>query len=120
MEPSQPTVFFQINLSFLLEYGEDAIEKLRKTFGVFRENQGKAGCVFVPHENVKELAGMDKRLWQAYCGVVEEFRDRGVSVLEDPRQAEAAAASCAAYYGNAGAFAHRFRACGKPVMLMAV
>ncbi len=112
-------VVYYVTISFLMEYGSQAIDKMRRSLTVFAENSERITVVLLPQEAVlKDLARLDDALWNQYMELVSEIGDRWKNCIYDSdgvtyRHIDL----CDAFYGDPGMLPRQCVLKNKPVML---
>lgn len=112
-------LLYYTSISFLLEYKERAIEKVKDTFALFKETQGIV-CVFSTDENIRTLEQINPELWEAFDGLLKEFKECKIGIYDEQNQAEYYLEVYDAYYGDGGYLGHESVKQGIPVMLRAM
>lgn len=111
-------LLYQVNVPFLLQYKETAIEKIRYTFSVIGKSGEKLVCVFSPHETIRGLGDFDADLNVKFQRVLQEVKEYENVIVDEAGEADRHIERYAGYYGNAGELAHKCRRQGIPVMIM--
>lgn len=110
-------VLYYVGISSFVQYREQMLAKMRKTFGIFAENRGEVAVIWKLDSEVKTmLEGAEPELYRQYCLLNREFFEQKLGILSE-EQDVLLVSSCDAYYGDASPLAQRFRSAGKPVML---
>ena len=132
-----------IDTSYLLQYGKEAIEKIRRNLEVFNASSDSICCLFVEDEGIynsivcfnpstDKETGLDRKaaideipdqkylmdIRTQYRIVVDEIRITEGYMVVNYSEADLYLDIVDAYYGSAGVLAHKCRNRGKPVMIM--
>jgi phosphorylcholine metabolism protein LicD len=111
-------ILYSTSASALLYRGEKMIDKMKKVFLTFRENQDEVALLWRPDLKAREmLRRKHSVLWQKYRDLVQEYRERGWGIYDDSQDCDRAVELCDAAYGDGGSVMNRCRALGKPVMI---
>ena len=110
-------MIYHVTISTLLHYRDDAIRKIRENIEVILKQAERIQCVFIPHPSISFLEQIEPALWADYKSVLRNASSRGIIVCENIDEFETHLIDIDAFYGDAGALAHRCRLLGKPVMI---
>lgn len=114
-------ILYYTGLSSFIQYGEQAIDKIRNTFHIFSESYEDIVMLWKPQPLIKTtLEQLDSNLYQKYCSLEKEFSENSCGILDISRNDESAVAICDAYYGDASPMVQICRNAGKPVMIQNV
>ncbi|MCR5602653.1 MAG: LicD family protein [Lachnospiraceae bacterium] len=103
-----------VDISYFLQYGNAAIEKLRRNLNCFYEAGKKLSYVFVSDRRISDL----HEVGAAYSDILNEVKEKqGYNVISI-EEADKYLKEADAYYGSAGVLAHKLRLKGKPVMVI--
>ena len=105
---SRRKIMFYVGISFFAEYGEAAIDKIRRSFDIFHDNRDRIEVVYVTQD------GLSDSLKRLYPDLYDMYVAGGFPDPEDTISAD----DCDAYYGEASAYATEFVNAHKPVMIM--
>ncbi len=114
------TIVYFLTVSFLAEHGEKAVEKIRKSLEVFRENSDKIKVIWITQCIKDNIDKLDKAVADDFRDAVEEYKNMRIGdYIEDMPHSENEqyAAGCDAYYGDPSMLAFRFYYHHKPVMI---
>lgn len=110
-------ILYYNNMSTLLQYQEQMIEKLQDTFRIFREKQEEVVLLWRPNPFIEEsISWTHPQLWEKYKEVVDRFREENFGIYDDMAESDLAVTVCDAYYGDASYEMNLCRREGKPVM----
>lgn len=111
-------LLYYIGLSGFMQYREQMIVKMRKTFRIFAENREQIAVMWKLDSQMKPtLEQSEPELYQQYCLLEREFSEHKFGILAETEPDELLVSSCDAYYGDASLVAQMCRGAGKPVML---
>lgn len=114
-------ILYVTTVSALFSHGDQAVDKMREVFRVFRENQEDVVVWWRPDPKVREVMRKTKPgALQKYRELLQEYRDNRWGIYDDSTDIEKAVRLCDAYYGDAGSTANLCRNQGKPVMFQNV
>ena len=118
-EEGTKLLLYQFNAAFLMQYGENALRKIRDTIETISESGEKLRCVLSPHESVSRIADFDKKYGDQLADMLADIRKNKMFIYDDAHKVENRLDRIDGYYGNPGRLAHLCAECGIPVMLMA-
>ena len=113
-------LLFVVSASFLIEYRENAIDKINEALDIILEAQDRITCVYSPHESISQLAAMDNELWKAYEKILERVQDDDRIIYDAEHKAGRYLYSFSGYYGNESDIVLKCVDSGVPVMLMRI
>ena len=114
-------LMYYVDISYLLQYGLSAIDKMNRNMACFDEAQDKISCMFVVEDRLEDTSGSDKKineLRDKYYDTLDDVRNKPSYLIVSYDEAEQRVPDAVAYYGSAGVLAHKCRLMGKPVMIM--
>ncbi len=114
-------IMYYVDVSYLLQYGEGAMDKMKRSISCFDDAKDKICCMFVREDRLDQINEDDEnlnKLKQMYEEFAEAMSNRSDYVSVPYDEAERYIIDIAAYYGSAGELAHKCRLNGKPVMIM--
>ena len=113
-------LLYQINISFLLEHGMAAIDKIQDSIGIIKDNSDDIACIFSPHETLDDIktSGIESAVVNAYEEIAGRIKSEPDFIYDEDHTANKAYEYVDAYYGNSGVLAHRCRENKIPVMIM--
>ena len=110
-------ILYATNVSALFSNGNQAIDKMRKVFELFRENQEEIVMWWRPDPRVRDIMRKTKPgVFQKYRDLLQEYKDDGWGIYDDSADTDRAVRSCDAYYGDTGRIANLCWNHKKPVM----
>lgn len=114
-------IFYNTSIAGLLQYNEQALEKMEHVFRVFKENQDTAALLWRPHPLVKAtVESMRPQLWTKYDKLVADYRKGRWGIYDDTADLNRAIEISDAYYGDGSSIVHLYQQTGKPVMIQNV
>lgn len=114
-------ILYATNVSALFSNGDQAIDKMRKVFEVFRENQEEIVLWWRPDPRVREVMRKTKPgVFQKYRDILQEYIDADWGIYDESSDADRAVRCCDAYYGDTGRTANLCWNQKKPVMFQDV
>ena len=114
-------IFYATTVSALFSCEDQAVDKMREVFELFRENQEDVLFGWSPDPKVREVMRKTKPgVLQKYRDLLQEYREEEWGIYDDSTDVDRAARLCDAYYGDAGSIANQCRVQKKPVMLQNV
>ena len=114
-------IFYNTSIGSLLESKEKMLEKMKRVFLAFRENQKEIALLWRPHPLIPAtIQSMLPQLWTEYEQMVAKYREEGWGIYDDSADMDRAVALSDAYYGDASSVARIYKVTGKPVMLQNV
>ena len=120
-KPGVKKLLYYTGYSSMLKYGEEMIDKIRSVLAVMEENAESISYLWLPQllmpgeeANMMAVRSEQPDLFIKWTKLFNEYE----SVLTV--NLDQALTQCAAFYGDPGYAAHRFRVLGKPVMIQNV
>lgn len=111
-------IFYGTDVSVLLQYGGQMLEKMRNVFQLFRDFQNEVTLLWRPHPlSRKALKNKSLELLGEYEKLAEEISRSGWGIYDESAEAYRAVEVCDAYYGDRGRELLLCRQAGKPVMI---
>ncbi len=111
-------ILYSTSVSALLSDKEQMIDKMKKVFLTFRENQDEVALLWCPDSKAGEmLCEKHPELWQKYRDLVQEYKEKGWGIYDDTGDYHPAVEFCDACYGDGGVILNECRVHGKPVMV---
>ncbi len=120
------SIVFHINASFLVEYKDEGIDKLHRSFMEFEEQQDKVQLLFYPHPQLEEFTTLNnKKIWDEYQILLKKYVGTEWFTLlfgekRKPLTDCKEALMADAYYGDGSSVGHYYNMAKKPVMIMDV
>ena len=114
-------VIYHTTVSSIVQYGEAAIDKMRKVFEIFEENKDKVALIWRPQS--LEFSSVGKNhpgLLHSFEELVNEYKSKGYGIYDDNLREDAALGLSDAYYGDASPLSQKSRNLGHPVMIQDV
>ena len=114
-------ILYATSVYVLFSFGDQAIDKMREVFQIFRENQEEFVMWWRPDPKVREVLRKTKPgILQKYRDLLQEYKETRLGIYDDSTDIERAASLCDIYYGDAGSTANMCRVKKKTVMLQNV
>ena len=114
-------ILYATSVYVLFSFGDQAIDKMREVFQIFRENQEEFVMWWRPDPKVREVLRKTKPgILQKYRDLLQEYKETRLGIYDDSTDIERAASLCDVYYGDAGSTANMCRVKKKTVMLQNV
>jgi phosphorylcholine metabolism protein LicD len=112
-------VIYYVSISFLLQGGSRAIDKIRKSLAVFAESDDGIKLVLLPQRAIiDDLERIDKQLWNKFEEIVQEVGKTWKNCVYDPYGISADFVDkWNAFYGDPGALPRQCVLKHKPVMI---
>lgn len=115
---AKKVILYNISVTAMLEYGEEMLAKIERTFDVFKECREDAVLLWRPHPLMKAtIEAMRPQLWKAYEKILEKYREEAWGIYDDTVDMDRAIALCDAYYGDTSSLVQLCKEAGKPVMI---
>lgn len=114
-------IMYYVDISYLLQYGADATDKMKRNIACFDEEHENICCMFVSEDRLEQIDDNDedmKMLKSRYDEIANKISEKENYILVPYEEAERYIIDVAAYYGSAGELAHKCRLNGKPVMII--
>ena len=112
---------YYVDVSYLLQYGVGAIEKMKRNIACFDDVQDKICCMFVREERLDQIDENDEDLYKLKCEydkLADNIGEKEQYVSIPYEEAERYIIDITAYYGSAGELAHKCWLNSKPVMII--
>ncbi len=109
---------FRPSVSFILQFGNDALEKLKRSVEVIKESSDRIVCIFSPDSEMNRIETINNELWDNYTAFIRLIEKDDLLIYDDCKMIDGRIDRIDAYYGSAGSLAHSCRNAGKPVMIM--
>jgi len=117
---NKKTVFFNTNVSLLLNNSEYFTENLSRIFRIFNEYKNKFMVIWREHPLTMEtLHSMRPGLLEDYLNLREEFKRREWGILDETEEPHLAMAVSDCYFGAGGSLVTIYSVTGKPMMITA-
>ena len=114
-------VVYYIGLSSILEYKQQAIDKIKNVIDTFNENRADILLIIKQHSLIgAALRELAPEIYAEYTRVIELCKSADWIITADDYDDEQLAAVSDAYYGDTSKLAQEFRNYGKPVMIQKV
>lgn len=116
---NKKVIVYFVSISFIMQGGNRAIDKIRRVLTQFAENEDNLVAVVVPQKALlTELERLDDKLWKKFRGIISEMAKNWSNCIYDPEGvAERYIEMCDAFYGDSGVLARKFVINKKPVMI---
>ncbi len=112
-------LMYYVSISYLIQYGLDAINKMRRNLVLFDEAKDSICCLFVKEDRIKGFnTEVMKELAAKYDNLCDDIEKKDNYITVSLKDADLYVSAADAYFGSAGLLAHRCRLNGKPVMMM--
>lgn len=113
-------VFFNTNVSLLLNNKEYFIQNLRRIFDVFKTFQAEFVLLWREHPlTIETLHSMQPQLLEDYLELRQEFKKQDYGILDESANPHTAMAVSDCYFGAGGSLVTLYSVTGKPMMLTA-
>ena len=107
-------LMYYMDIAYHIQYGKEALTKLRRNIKLFKENSDNLRCLFVKSESIDDTL----ETGVVYNDIMQELnKEEGFTVISY-KEADGWLDKTDAYYGSAGVLAHRCRLNRKPVMII--
>lgn len=115
---SKKVVLYNVSLSGLLQFGEQALRKIQYVFNCFMENQ-EVVLLWRPHPLIHAtLNSMRPDLYHIYKELEKQFINQKIGILDTTPDIDMAVAIADAYLGEeSSSVVHLFGASGKPIFI---
>lgn len=111
-------ILYHFTISFIMEGGQKAVDKIRRAMEVFRDNSDKVVAVVVPQSNLsEELRRMAPELSREYEDVIEAIKADECFIWDEEGKALSHVDKWNGYYGDAAPQVRRCVLAGIPVMI---
>lgn len=105
----------------VLEYGDQALDKLERNLQIFHDNSEKIALLWYPkEENEQIIRTMKPECLSRYLDIVEQYKKAEWGIFNDEGDSQMLATFCDAYYGDTNEIVQLFRNQNKPVMIQSV
>lgn len=112
-------LMYYVDISYFIQYGTDAINKMRRNLVLFDEAKDSICCLFVKEDRIKDInTEVMKELSAKYDALCDDIEDKENYITTSFKDADLYVSVTDAYFGSAGLLAHRCRLIDKPVMIM--
>ncbi len=119
LDSGKKLLIFQINTPFVLQYGQKAIDKVRDSIKLIRDNLDSIQCIFTPNESLDGILNIaDRNLGAEYSRLIADIKNDPDIIYDEDHTANSCYLAANAYYGTPGVLAHKCRMEKIPVMLM--
>ena len=109
------------NACFLIEYREQAINKIKYALSIFEANKDAITLIWSPHPKLQEFTQQEcPDIWNEFVKIVDEYKVAGWGEFEQEKSSRELAQLADAYYGDSQRLALEFQLVGKPVMIQDV
>lgn len=113
-------LLYNVSPSFILEYGEDAIRKIKETLSTLISCEAPIMVDWLNDVDTNELRGVvDDSVLEAFEVILNEAMNDGIAVYASDLS-EQVIENASAFYGSSGLVAHKMRMHGKPVMIQSM
>ncbi len=114
-------IFYNTSVTALLQENDKMLEKIRRTFDIFRKNEDKVVLLWRPHPLIQAtLTSMRPDLWKKYKALVNEYKENGWGIYDDSPDMDRAIAVSDAYFGDQSSIVVLYQKTGKPIMIQNV
>ena len=110
-------LLFHIGISSLVQYRDQAMERLKKTIFDLTDNGDGIKCIFSSNPNMIELERIDSELWGEYRSFIEGLHKMDNIYVDENMDPFRFIDIIDGYYGDADEVAHRCRNKRIPVMI---
>ena len=111
-------ILYNTGLNSLLEYGEEAVLKIKEVFQEFKQQKDAVVCLWRPHPLIEStIAAMRPFLWEIYKTVLEDFKQEDIGIYDDTADVDRAIVLSDAYYGDWSSLVLLCRRIGMPTMI---
>lgn len=109
------------NACFLIEYREQAINKIKYALSIFEANKDDITLIWSPHPRLQEFTEQEcPDIWNDFVKIVDEYKAAGWGQFEQEKSSKELVQLADAYYGDSQRLALEFQLVGKPVMIQDV
>lgn len=114
-------IFYNTSIGAFLHSDEKMIEKMKRVFEIFREQQEEVALLWRPHPLIfSTVKTMRPELRAEYEKLVETYRTEGFGIYDDSADLDRAVVLSDAYYGDLSSVVQVYQETGKPVMIQNV
>ncbi len=111
-------VFFNTNISYLLQKNERFIEELIRVFKIFEKHNENCLLLWREHPlTISTLQSMRPQLLKDYLNLKSYFIKKNIGIIDDKSDAYEAMSISDCYYGSAGSLAVVYGITGKPMLI---
>ena len=111
-------IVYYITISFVLKGKDKAIDKIRRSLEVFKQNSDKVCAIMVPQNLlISELKNMEPDLWEKFLTITDDIRDSQNILFDKEGIAIKHIDKWNAYYGDSDFVARQCVLRGIPVMI---
>ncbi len=114
-------IFYNTSIGALLKHGGQMLEKMERTFVIFKGHQEEVALLWRPHPLIPStIRAMRPQLWAEYSRIVEKYRREGWGIYDDSTDIDRAVILSDAYYGDGSSVVQLCQQRKIPVMLQNV
>ncbi len=114
-------VLYNVGLGDLLKYEDKWIDKIKRTFEIFKEYREDVALLWRPHPLIQAtIESMRPQLWEAYEALREQYKAEGWGIYDDTAELNRAIVLCDGYFGDASSLVQLCQSTEKPVMIQDV
>ena len=118
---NKKVILYYVSMSFILQYKEQALDKISRAFDTFSDAGDDILAVVEPQEAVlTQLNDIDESLASRFSELLAEAKGASNIIVDRNGVAVSHVDKCAAFYGDRGAIQNRFAETGIPVMIQNV
>lgn len=111
-------IFYNTGVTALLQYHEQWLDKIERTFDFFRENQAEVTLLWRPHPLTENtLKSMQPGMQERYRKLKQRYLAEGWGIYDDTPDLNRAIALSDAYYGDGSSIIQLFQKAGKMAMI---
>ncbi|MCR5055136.1 MAG: LicD family protein, partial [Lachnospiraceae bacterium] len=120
-ESRKKTILYYTSVASLLQYGNDAIDKMRRVFAIFKENEEDVVLLW-KHQDLRETTVPERHpeLAANFGKLVDEYKEKGYGIYDASPDNAPAFTVADAYYGDVSPLSQKSRLLGMPVMIQDV
>ena len=114
-------IFYNTSITALLKYNEKMLQKMERSFAVFKEHKDAVALLWRPHPLIPStIRAMRPQLWAEYSKIVDEYRQEGWGIYDDSSDIDRAVVLSDAYYGDGSSVVELCKKRGIPIMIQNV
>lgn len=114
-------ILYNTSVSALLRYGEKAIQKMERVFGICKGNRENVALLWRPHPlTIATLKSMCPQLLKDFERTVQQYEEEGWGIYDESADLNRALAISDGYYGDASSLVPLCKSVGLPVMIQNV
>lgn len=114
-------IFYNTSIGALLEHGVKMLEKMERTFEIFKERKDEVALLWRPHPLIPAtIRAMRPNLWVKYNRIVEKYRKEGWGIYDDSTDIDRAVIISDAYYGDGSSVVQLCQKKGMSIMIQDV